>query len=378
MRAWLRKSWPILKVLFTVAIIIAIGRQFARDLNVWERGLVPALQDLWSRIHRPGWLVASGVLYLLALGSTATYWYRLLRDFGQHPSFYAAIRAHYVGQMGKYLPGKAWALLVRSGMVRGTHVHVGIAVLTSFFEVLAAMATGALFAAVLFATQISDLSAPLDWHAFERLLPRNAPLATPIDPRVAACLAVLLLGPVGFPILPPVFNWLAHRIARPFRQADAGPLPRTRIISLLEALVFATVCWLFMGASLWAVLHAIVPDPPPLTLARLADYTAFISLSYVAGFLMLMVPSGLGVREYFLLLFLIPEINSWIGTGEADARATAALAVILLRLVWTAAELVVVAIVYRLPGASVPSRAALTGAGAAPPENQALETTEQS
>src|SRR5689334_4610230 len=130
MRAWLRKSWPYLKALLALAILIAIGRQFVRDLGRAE---------LWQQRFHPGWLAASAVLYLLGLAFSAVYWYRLLVVLGQEPSFVATVRAHYIGQMGKYLPGKAWALFLRSNLIRSPTTHVGVAVLTSFYEVFITM-----------------------------------------------------------------------------------------------------------------------------------------------------------------------------------------------------------------------------------------------
>src|SRR5262249_42215369 len=159
------------------------------------------------RSHRPGWLVASGILYLLGLAFAASYWYRLLRDLDQRPSVLAAFRAHYVGQMGKYLPGKAWALILRSSIVRGPRVRIGIAVMTSFYEVLTTMATGALLALVFFFVQVPDWSAPLDWQELGRLLPRAGVRAAEIDPRIITLLAVVLLLPEAIPVIPPVFNW---------------------------------------------------------------------------------------------------------------------------------------------------------------------------
>ena len=42
------------------------------------------------------------------------FWYRLLRQLGQRPTALAAVRAYYIGHLGKYLPGKACALLLRA------------------------------------------------------------------------------------------------------------------------------------------------------------------------------------------------------------------------------------------------------------------------
>src|SRR5262245_29285147 len=95
----LKPWWPLFKAAFTLAIVLAIGRPFAHDLND------PAL---WQRPLDPGWLVAAGVLYLMGLGCSALYWHRLLREMGQRPNVLAVVRGYYIGHLGKYLPGKAW------------------------------------------------------------------------------------------------------------------------------------------------------------------------------------------------------------------------------------------------------------------------------
>ena len=90
----------------------------------------------------------------------------------------------------------------------------------------------------------------------------------------------------------------------------------------------------------------------PEFLARVA---AIMGLSYVAGFVIVLAPSGLGVREFFLALFLTPELVRLCALDEDRARGSAVLAVLVLRLVWTAAELVIVGLLYPLRGSYQPS-----------------------
>ena len=331
--------WPLLKALLTIAILVAIGRQFARDL---------ARPELWQRRLHPGWMVLSAALYLLGLGFSAVYWYRLLITCGQHPSFPGAIRAHYLGQMGKYLPGKAWALFLRSTLVRNAHTRVGVAVLTSFYEVFTTMACGALIATVLFGLRAENLLAPPDWHAFRHLFSDDAASGTPLPPRTFARMGLVLLLVIGIPTLPWVFNRLVQRIALPFRDADAAPPPAIRPTATLQGLLLTPGCWLLMGASLWATLQAAELAPAWSGEAWMR-YTAFVALAYVAGFIIIIVPSGLGVRESLLLVLLVPDISARLGLDAADARSPAALSVILLRLLWTAGELVMVGVLYWLP-----------------------------
>ena len=61
------------------------------------------------------------------------------------------------------MPGKAWALLLRGGLVRGPETRLGVAIITSFYEVLTTMAAGALVAAVVFLVQPPEVTG-LKWH----------------------------------------------------------------------------------------------------------------------------------------------------------------------------------------------------------------------
>ena len=126
-------------------------------------------------------------------------------------------------------------------------------------------------------------------------------------------------------------------------------MAQIRFFSMLEGLVLTACGWVFLGASLWAVLCAIMPEPPALTPDSLAHYSALLALAYVAGFIIFVVPSGLGIREFFLTLFLLPDMNRIFAGDNAKATAAAASAVLLLRLVWTAAEVVIVPSLYWMP-----------------------------
>src|SRR5262249_15042834 len=151
--------------LFAVAILVAIGRQFARDLSKL---------DLEKYQLHPGWLVVSAVLYILGLGFSALYWYRLLRQLGQRPTGLNAVRAYYLRHLGKYLPGKAWALLLRATLAREPGVRMSVAAMTSFYEVLTTMAAGVLLSAILLALLAPDTAAGLDWRIIRRLLAMQA------------------------------------------------------------------------------------------------------------------------------------------------------------------------------------------------------------
>ena len=269
--------------------------------------------DLVGLEIRWSWLALSAGLYLLFLGFSAWYWYRLLKIFGEKPGFFRVYRAYYIGHLGKYVPGKAWALLLRGGLVRGPEVRFGTAVLTAFYEVLTTMAAGALLAAVIFIVQPPEVE-KLAWHP--------------------AFTGLLVLSLVGVPLLPGVFNVLMERLARRFQGIDTFKTPSMQARTLAEGLLTTAAGWMILGVSVFAAVTAVLPSPPDLTWSSWAAMTGAIGLSYVAGFLALVMPSGVGVREYFLLHLL----------GFAGPESAIALVVVLMRLVWTAAELVAAAV----------------------------------
>ncbi len=315
----LKRWWPLVKLLVGVIIVVLVGVRFVKDLLALD------LRDL---VLRPAWLALSALLYVVGLAFSAGYWNWLLWRFGDRPGLLASLRAYYVGHLGKYVPGKALALVMRASLITSPQVRFGAALITAFYEVLTTMASGALVAALFLAV----------WP------PRVARSAW--DPTL---LGVLLLLLAGLPLLPAVLNRLVRGLARRFQRLATFRLPELSIGTLLAGVAMTAVGWLLLGLSLWAVLQGLLPVAVDLDGAGLARFTAMTSLAYVAGFMALVVPSGMGVREVVLLQFLPPEVPD---AGRASSEAIAATAILVLRLVWTAAELLVAGVLYFWPGAA--------------------------
>lgn len=345
MRSKWRRLWPILKAILWLVLLALIGRQFARDLQ---------RPELYQRPLHIGWLLLSGLLYELGMGFPALYWRRLLGHLGARPPLGAALRAYYIGQLGKYVPGKAWALFLRTSLVHNHDVGVGLAVRTAFYEVLTTMAAGVLVAAGLFAVLGTDAGAGLNAQTLRHLLEMEQPGEGGVQRSVAVLLSMLLFAAFLVPLHPAIFNRLAlRRMTSPFADAS-GSDRHIRLVYLLEGLAFAAVGWLLLGASFAAALRGIVGDDWPLFDVRTARLPAIMGLSYVIGFVIVIAPGGIGVREFLLTLLLTPELVGVQDMGIEDARATVVLAVLVLRLVWTAAELIT-ALACRLTGRAAAS-----------------------
>jgi uncharacterized membrane protein YbhN (UPF0104 family) len=261
-------------------------------------------------------LAASLLCYTVGFACWGGFWRRLLVRLGLRPPFAATYRAYFISQIGKYVPGKAWAILLRAMLL--PEASPGVAALTALYETLTTMAAGALLA--LFLLSLLGLATPgLGWQA------------------------VGLLLVAGVPLLPRVFNGVIVRLARPFLD-PAVPPPRIPARALAEGFVWATCGWCCLGVSAALLMHSILPTPPPLSERFVTRCVAFNALSYVAGFLALPAPGGLGVREVILQQLLAGELRQV--APEAAADGWAALAVVVLRLVWTAADLLAAAVMF--------------------------------
>lgn len=275
----------------------------------------------------PAWLVASGALYVIGLVPMAWFWHRALASLGQPAPWPATLRAYFFGHLGKYVPGKALAIILRVAAVRKWVTSMRIAIVSSLLETLVMMSVGAFLAAAL------------------------SMVVLRLEPELAA-LAMAMAVAVGLPTLPPVARWLARigvaRLKQPSGETDQEefdsptPIPpdieanlRGINLRLLAAgWLAACLCWLLLGLSLWATLRAIgVDDLEPV--AHLPLLIAAVAFAVVAGFAS-MLPGGLVVRDALLMQLLAPHCGS----------ANALVAAVLVRLVWLVSELAACVILY--------------------------------
>ena len=299
-----RRHWPIVAIKLLIVVLV-----------VWfiRRTIVDAWRELESHPLQVdyGWLAAAGGFYLLGTFFCGVFWHRILRAMGQEVGFWKALRAFYVGHLGKYVPGKAMVVVLRAGMIRGSGVDAPLAVVSVFLETLTMMAVGALMAAGIVAF----------WFRGQPLL-------------FWASLGMMAVA--GFPTLPPVFRALV-RIVNLGRLSPAqlGKLNGLGYGTVVLGWILNVIGWAILGLSYWAVLRALgVDDQNPLD--RLHLYTAAVSLATVVGFIS-MVPSGAVVREAALT-----QATKLMMPGVGDSIAL--VAAVVLRLVWLAAELVVLGV----------------------------------
>lgn len=264
------------------ALVVLLVLYFAGDTvrDGWQHLTSTNLHVDWR------WVLFSAVLYVVSLLPQALYLAAALRNLGERPPWSEAIRAYYLGHLGKYVPGKALVAILRTGVLVRAGCGLRRVVVCVFLETLTLMAVGGMLAAVLLAVRHDGPT----YYAW-----------------LSAGLAVL----VGLPVVPPVARWLAARVGAQQEgngsEAEAAARGITwRLIAM--GIGAGLVAWILMAFSLWATLKALgAPDVPPFT--QLPVWIESVTLPVVAGFLSL-VPGGLMVRDVLQVELLAGAVTA--------------------------------------------------------------------
>ena len=163
----------------------------------------------------------------------------------------------------------------------------------------------------------------------------------------------LLAGMAALPVALGVLNKFAARVVAKRRGPDARPLPAPSVLLLAQGLLHGACGHCLLGLSLGLTVLAVVPEAAGIAETYPADLGAN-AISYVAGFLVVVAPGGLGAREFVLGLALAPRFAPAMGSEQAAALAI--VIALLLRLTWTAAEVALAATLYFIhpPAAPIP------------------------
>jgi uncharacterized membrane protein YbhN (UPF0104 family) len=329
LRRW---AWPVCKWGLFALVMWYVGQQG------WK---------LWTTPHDPVridfvWLVPAAIFYLLGWLPSVWFWRAMLGGFGPKPSWPAVIRAYYIGHLGKYVPGKAMVLVIRAALLRESGCPAGVSAVTAMYETLATMGAGAAIAVALSPLATS----PTLWQTLPTWL---QPLGQQLVLMPALVLTVTL---VSLPVIAKLFTVIAAKMT-PKGDTPLSPMTAaaTRIgipvKTLLKGLAVVSVGWCLFALSLGCVLRAL--GATTTLVAGFPVWLAASTLSTVGGFVILIAPGGLGVREFLLMEVLHSQPNI--------TEAQAFVAAWLLRAVWFLSELLAAAVAWCWPTAS-PERGA--------------------
>jgi hypothetical protein len=228
---------------------------------------------------------------------------------GGRPGRLEVQRAYFASQLGKYIPGKAWVILIRCALIDSQSTAAPVVIASTFYETLAMMTAGSLLALVTL-------------------------LFVGSTQRAMLMLSSGLTAGLLTAVLPPVFCRLTLWTTRSFQKSGTVPIAAITYATLFQGFRYCVPGWAAAGLSLLAIAGSL--GISMFTFAGFQLACGAIALAIVSGFAVLVVPAGLGVREWVLMETLGPSI----GTGNA------VLVAVLTRITHVSVELFVAGCLY--------------------------------
>jgi hypothetical protein len=288
---------------WSLGIVVAVFLYFAVRHSLDQIRSTPEVLN-WNRVR---WLpLTLGFLFsAAALFPAGIAWLQTLRDFRLSVPIQHGTYAYFLGHLGKYVPGKAMAILLRVGYLHRRGVLVRPAILSVFIETMTSLTTGAILGALL----LQGMSAP-SW----------------LKGCALACIPL-----AAATLIPDTFRWLVARISR----SRLGAMPdfvaqAIRWKLMLRCAAWSLLGWLLHGTAGWLVLMAIDPSPELLSWSAWSTCVASMCLAALAGFIS-MIPGGAGVREL---------VATW-GIATLVSTPVALVASVATRLAVISAELII-------------------------------------
>jgi uncharacterized membrane protein YbhN (UPF0104 family) len=278
----------------------------------WVVGLVAVALAVWAAVSRwtdvlqalhrldAPWLALAAVATLANAATVGLMWRRLLVDLGSRLPLATATRVFFVGQLGKYVPGSVWPMVMQAELAsdhgvarRRTAAATMITLLLSVASALAVVLTA-------------------------------LPLAPDVVPEGFGW-SVFLILPLLVLLHPAVLDRL---INTGLRVLGREPLERrTSLRGTAVASGWAVVSWLAAGLQVWALAVSL---GAPVTGRAVALAVGGYALAWAVGFVVVIAPAGAGAREVVLAAVLSTVLD----------RGALLVVVLLSRVLFTAVDLV--------------------------------------
>ena len=278
---------------FATVLFLGVALAFVVTLlkGQWTSlGEVMAATRTFEWSFRP-WLlllaVVTGVADLLLMGSV---WAGLFRRTGGNARRADAVRVWVVTNFGRYIPGKVWQLGGLAAYMKGRG-DSGAAALASAlaFQIITLVTGGAVAVSTI---GVAWAGGEGNWL-----------------PAVVALAGILFLG-----LHPGVIRWIASRLGGWLGEDDMTvDLGAGHIVRAAAGMLLA---WSLYGVGLLLVLRGVGVTSE---INQLPLLTGIFAASYVVGYLVLVAPGGLVVREGAMTALLVDLAGLAVGVAAAVA-----------------------------------------------------------
>ena len=239
---------------------------------------------------RIGWLIAAVAIVWLAYAVLVAAWRGVVVSMHQRLGFWEAARICMVSNLGKYIPGKVWAIAGNAMLAQQAGVDAPAAVAGALVLQALALASGVALVAVLGPTALRSAGT---WY-------------------IGAAVTLGLASVVGVALL------TSQRALTLLRRWWPPQLPMiTPIPGRIMAVAFAAnvLAWGAYGLAFQCLLRGLVAA----SLLGWAQATTVYTISYLVGLIAVFAPAGVGPRESVFYLLLAGPLGPKLALAMALA-----------------------------------------------------------
>ena len=295
-------------------------------------------RGLWSGLHAMGHysFTVSPLRIAGAFGTFAVLfpiyawlWQYIIAKFGYRLTYGKAIRIWLVSQAGRYIPGKVWFALGRIYLAEREGIPKRVTTIATGLELVLVLGSALVVFGLAWLVRPSMGGHTYLWSIL--LVPL---MIVGVHPRV---LRFMLgrLGKLGKLVKPPSADAQETGEDRAFTM---------RYVDILKIFGIYVICWCIYGTGYYLIATSIGlkpdmgPAPAPPGWSLLPEMIGINALSWAGGFVSIITPAGLGIREgistfllqgligkpYPLLIPLVARI--WVTIAEVVAIGLAVMA----------------------------------------------------
>jgi hypothetical protein len=249
----------IVQLIFAILVVtfasIAISKR-------WDmiRSRVATLDIHW--LH----LLEASLLVFTAYAVLVETWRRVLAAWDTRLPWWTAARIWFAASLGKYIPGNLWSLAALGVMARETGASsvaaAGSSIIVNVFNLVSGLTLVLLFAS--------------------RLVPHAAAFAAVAALSVASVLAA--------PLWLPMMVRLAMKVTK--REMRIPVIPASTV---WWAMIGTSFAWCLYGEAFHLFAEALLGESA--VHGSVVLYIAAYTAAYIVGFITLIAPAGIGVRE---------------------------------------------------------------------------------
>lgn len=268
-----RSIWRILQFILGALVVGLAVRSIVEN---WQSLRTQSIDWQFS----PSWIIASVAVVFASYAVLIEAWRRVVLSMGERLPFLVATRIWFLASLGKYVPGKVWALAGAAVLAKRAGVDPAVAVAGAIVLQVLALASGAAVVAL-----TAD-------DAFQSLGQGAEPILG----------AVILLSVLGVAML------TSQRLLDHLGRRLPASWPRLRAMRpgvVAGAFLANVAAWSGYGLALLLLTRGLLPG----VVMSLPQAVGVFTSSYLVGFLALFAPGGLGPRESVFLLMLAGEIG---------------------------------------------------------------------